>query len=103
MKLIILFAGLSFLQVIHTNICTKNDPSTCTHTCPVGEAKTCEHEICTCAPSCIQVSDCADCPSNTDPMGHVTHEKVHCVDSVCKCLPEHVGPHHPDGGPPGGR
>ena len=49
---IIIFIYLLFSAVSYGKYCggvMMDDPTACTHTCPVGEMKTCEHGgICTC-------------------------------------------------------
>ncbi|XP_060571719.1 uncharacterized protein LOC132729895 [Ruditapes philippinarum] len=98
MKLTLILAALAVVVVtVNCRLCTNHDASTCTHTCPDGEMKACEHDVCTCSVKCAQLSDCPDCPSHTDPMGHTTHESKHCIDSACMCMPDHMMPpggHH---------
>ncbi|XP_045181171.2 uncharacterized protein LOC123540318 [Mercenaria mercenaria] len=102
MKFTVVLAVLSLVAVaVHCRICTNNDASTCTHTCPDGEVKACEHDVCTCSVSCIQATECPDCPSHTDHHGHTMHETKHCIDGACMCVPEHMFPGGNHG--PGGR
>merc|ERR1711860_96203 len=92
MKVVIAF-GFLCLVAVYGNVCMNNDPTKCTHSCPDGETKVCEHDVCTCGVQCTMKSDCADCPSHTDPHNHhQIQEEKHCVDGACVCMMPHQGP-----------